>query len=344
VQYRKLVIKAIHEEVKGFKTFTFEDGHGIVYQPGQYLTFVHTTSLEEIRRSYSIISVPQLNDSLAIGVKRIPNGAFSRRLTDHGKPGDILYTTGAAGFFVLPENISDYQQIFFLAAGSGITPIYALIKQCLHFHPHLDVILIYSNASAARTVFHNQLNALQRSFPNTFHLQFLFSDYPHLNKARLNKELLTELLDQFLKTEKSKTVFYTCGPEAYMRMCTYTLQEEKIPKENIRRENFSIEKLHVPKAEPPDKNPHEVKIHYGGAIHEFIVQYPDTILKAARKHNIILPYSCETGRCGNCAAKCLKGKIWLSYNEVLTEKELGSGITLTCVGYPVGGDVELEIV
>jgi ferredoxin len=126
-------------------------------------------------------------------------------------------------------------------------------------------------------------------------------------------------------------------------MCTYTLQEEKVLKENIRRENFSIEKLHPPKAEPPDKDRHEVKIHYGGATHQFTVQYPDTILKSATKHNISLPYSCETGRCGNCAALRVTGKVWLSYNEVLTEKELDNGFTLTCVGYPVGGDVELLI-
>ncbi|MFL5771700.1 MAG: 2Fe-2S iron-sulfur cluster-binding protein [Flavisolibacter sp.] len=71
--------------------------------------------------------------------------------------------------------------------------------------------------------------------------------------------------------------------------------------------------------------------------------YPDTILQSAKKAGITLPYSCETGRCGNCAARCVHGKVWLSYNEVLTEKELEKGLTLTCVGHPVGGDVILNI-
>ena len=55
-----------------------------------------------------------------------------------------------------------------------------------------------------------------------------------------------------------------------------------------------------------------------------------------------MPYSCEAGRCGNCVARCTKGLVWHSYNEVLTEKELKNGLVLTCVGYPVGGDVDLE--
>jgi ring-1,2-phenylacetyl-CoA epoxidase subunit PaaE len=343
VQYKKLVISKIQEEVPGFKTFEFEEGHGISYKSGQYLTFVHTTAQEEIRRSYSIISAPPLNEPLGIGVKRIQNGAFSRILTDRLKPGDILYTVGAGGFFTLPEHMQSYKQIFFLAAGSGITPVYSLIKTSLYLHPYINVVLIYSNASPAKTVFYHELKQLQEMFPENFHPQFLFSNTPDLHMARLNRELLIAFVSMYSKTQKDESLFYICGPEAYMRMCTYTLQEEQVPKENIRRENFSIEKLLPARAMPPDTELHTVRIHYAGAEYQFKVQYPDSILKAAKKLGISLPYSCETGRCGSCAAKCIKGKVWLSYNEVLTEKELANGLTLTCVGHPVGGDALLEI-
>jgi ring-1,2-phenylacetyl-CoA epoxidase subunit PaaE len=128
-----------------------------------------------------------------------------------------------------------------------------------------------------------------------------------------------------------------------MRLCTYTLQEEDVPKENIRRENFIIEKKLPPKAVPPDTETHFVTIEQGEARYHFPSAYPDTILQSAKKQGIELPYSCETGRCGNCAARCTGGKVWLSYNEVLTEKDLAEGLTLTCVGYPVGGDVLLQL-
>jgi ferredoxin-NADP reductase len=343
MQYKKLVISRIHEEVPGFKTFEFEPGHNIVYKAGQYLSFAHRTSLDEIRRSYSIISTPLLNEPLAIGVKRIQNGIFSRILTDRLKPGDVLYTTGAAGFFTLPENIGQYKQVFFFAAGSGITPIYSLIKTCLFLNQDIHVILVYSNATPEKTIFYNELRSLQEMFSNNFQLQFLFSNSLHLNMARMNRELLILFLSQYSTASKEKALFYICGPEAYMRMCTYTLQEQQVPKENIRRENFSIDKPPLPKLLPPDTDAHQVTIHYADAEHNFSVQHPDTILKAAKKHGISLPYSCEAGRCGSCAARCIKGKIWMSYNEVLTEKELSEGLILTCVGFPVGGDVELKI-
>lgn len=341
--YKRLIIEKIQQEVEGFKTFTFKEGHGIHYKAGQYLTFVQKTLHEEIRRSYSITSSPLLNEALSIGIKRIENGMFSRTLIDHAQPGDELITTGAGGFFVLPDDLSTFKQIFFLAAGSGITPIMSLLKTVLHIHPHIHVVLIYSNTSPAKTIFYSALNRLHEKFNNRFQLCYLFSNAANLAKARLNRELLEQLSREHLMAEKDQTLFYLCGPEAYMRMCTYTLQEEKVPKENIRKETFLSPVKAPPQLAPPDKHPRIVTIDYGHERFEFAVQYPDSILQAAKKRQIVLPYSCEVGRCGNCVASCTSGKVWLSYNEVLTEKDLQNGLTLTCVGHPVDGDVTLKI-
>lgn len=341
--YKPVIIDQIHEEIESFKTFTFKGGHGIEYRSGQYITFAKKATQEEVRRSYSIVSSPQLNEPLTIGVRRIENGIFSRELIDHAKIGDELLTTGAGGFFTLPDNTSNIWQIFFLAAGSGITPIYSLLKTVLHFHPHIHVVLIYSNPSPQKTIFFSQLSELKQKFNDRFHLQFLFSNSIDLLMARLNRELLIELTKTHSVCSFDQTLFYLCGPEAYMRMCTYTLQEQNVPKENIRKEDFIIHSKHLPKNAPPDKEPHSVSVQYGNEMYQLNVQYPDSILQAAKKQNISLPYSCEVGRCGNCAAKIIEGKVWLSYNEVLTEKDLQTGLTLTCVGHPIDGDVKLKI-
>ena len=144
--YKTLIIKSIKEEVKDFKTFCFDAD--FTYKAGQYITLVYKLNNEETRRSYSITSSPVLNEPLSIGVKRIENGFFSRKLIDTAKiVNDDLITIGAGGLFVLPDDIANYKQLFFFAAGSGITPIYSLIKTALHQYKHLHVVLIYSNAS-----------------------------------------------------------------------------------------------------------------------------------------------------------------------------------------------------
>ena len=171
--YKPVIIDQIQEEIEGFKTFTFKNGHGIDYKAGQYITFVQQSAHESIRRSYSVVSAPLLNESLTIGVKRIENGAFSRELIDHAKPGDELLTIGAGGLFTLPDDVANIKQLFFLAAGSGITPIYSLLKTVLNFHQHMEVVLIYSNPSPQKTIFFSQLNGLKEKFKDRFQLRFI---------------------------------------------------------------------------------------------------------------------------------------------------------------------------
>ncbi|HEU4469764.1 MAG TPA: ferredoxin--NADP reductase [Flavisolibacter sp.] len=339
--YRTIRISEIREEVSQFKLFIFEEGHGLFYKAGQYLTLVRLLGKEEIRRSYSIVSSPLLEEPLSIGVKRIENGFFSRELFDRAKPGDLLETTGVGGLFTLPADINSFDQLFFFAAGSGITPVYSLLRTALHAYPRINTVLVYSNSSPGSTIFLEPLKTLQTQFGDRLKLQLLFSNSENLSHARLHRLYLFELLDRFLAKSR-RTVFYVCGPEAYMRMCIYSLQEWGIPSSLIRKENFLIPSHHS-FVQPPDKNSYVAGIWYGGQRHDVTVTYPDTILRAAKKSGLVLPYSCEAGRCGNCVALCKKGRVWHAYNEVLTEKELSEGFILTCTAHPQGGNVELEI-
>ncbi|HEY0066426.1 MAG TPA: ferredoxin--NADP reductase [Flavisolibacter sp.] len=342
-EYKTIIITEVREVVKGFKAFVFEEGHGIRWKAGQYLTLVRQEGGEEIRRSYSIIASPELDEPLGIGVKRVENGVFSRRLVDEARPGDRLLTTGTGGLFILPDNLPDYSQVFFFAAGSGITPVFSLLKTLLHTHASTRAVLVFSNPSPGKTIFYEELKLLEQQFPERFRLLFLFSNSPNLRYARLYREHLLELLQEHNALPPEQCLFYVCGPEAYMRMCIYTLREQGVPPENIKRENFITYNAKPPKAEPPDKNAYSVTIRSQGTVFQFTSAYPDTILSAAKKQGIILPYSCEAGRCGNCAARCLHGNVWMSYNEVLTPRDLQSGLILTCTGYPVGGNVVLEV-
>lgn len=341
--YITLRIRELADEVPGFKTVVFEDGHHIDYKAGQYLTFIKQLGNKEIRRSYSITSSPALNEPLSIGIKRIDNGIFSRWFIDTAKPGDTVQTIGSGGFFVLPDDVNSYKQLFFFAAGSGITPMFSLIKTALVQYPTLELVLIYSNHSHSSAVYLRHLEALQQQYAGRLHAVFLFSNTPQLVKARLHKELIVEILDEFAVSHRDKMLCYICGPENYMRMCTYTLEEAAIPPANIRRETFIVDKNPKINLAPPDKASHKATLIKAGRETEFLVTYPDSILKSAKKAGLQLPYSCETGKCGSCVARCVEGRVWHSYNEVLTEADLAKGLVLTCVGHPIYGDIRLEM-
>jgi len=344
--YKRIVVQDVISETKDVKTFQllYEDGTPLKYEAGQFITFIFPKhdQQEEDRRSYSFSTTPGLDDTPAITLKRVENGEYSRKLIDRTKPGDVLLTIGASGYFTLPENIKDYKRFIFLAAGSGITPIYSLIKDILHHHPTVEVVLIYSNREPSETIFHKQLTNLQTRYSNRFTIEFLFSTTPNLLRARLSKWLLEVLLKKYTAGDYHQTLFYLCGPYDYMRMATIVLQTEGVPSDNIRKEHYAIHKP-VRKNEPPDKETHRVEIRMNGNVYTFETQFPETILQHAKKMNIPLAYSCESGQCGTCAATCTQGKVWMWNNDVLVDAEVEKGRVLTCTGYPIEGDIVLEL-
>ncbi|MDB5252880.1 MAG: ferredoxin--NADP reductase [Flaviaesturariibacter sp.] len=336
--YRSLRVTDAYEETPGFRIIRFGDGHGISYEPGQYLTLVRIEAGEEVRRSYSILSLPSEGESLAIGVKRVANGLFSRWLVDTVTIGDEVTTTGAAGFFTLPEKVHDGESLVFFAAGSGITPVYALVRRALACFPEALVVLAYSSPSAEQTPFLSELALLAKQYLNRIRIDHFFSNERDLSRARLHREEIRRYASRY----GSRSWYFACGPESYLRLCTYTLQESGVARDRIRRENFGVEGLKQPVALPPDKEDRIVMIRWNGEERSVLVRYPESILRACKKAGINLPYSCEAGRCGQCVARCTRGKVWLAANEVLTDTELEKGLVLTCVGHPAGGPVTLE--
>lgn len=338
----QLIIQEKIQETADAASFKLQaaDGNPVHYKAGQFITLLFATPFGEKRRSYSFSSSPQLMETPAITVKKIPNGEFSRKLVEQAKPGYILTASAVSGLFTLPEKIEAGQQYFFFAAGSGITPCYSLIKSLLHASECL-VVLIYSNRDIPSTIFYNELVALQEQFKDRFVIRFLFSELFDVYNSRLGKWLLPQLLEQYRKKEKKQIECYVCGPWDYMQMVQLTLLNEDISLQQIHKENFStLPRLQKPK--PPDTASHQVQFSYFDAVTNLTVQYPNSILAAAKAAGIPLPYSCEAGRCGSCVATCTSGNVWMAYNEVLMEEEIAAGRFLCCQAYPVGGDVKVQ--
>ena len=338
----ELTIAAIIQETDDVKSFVFEKHEAIHYAAGQYLTFIFHINGVELRRSYSIASSPITGEPLQITFKRIPNGAVSRLLFDHYKAGDRMITTGAAGFFILPPHQQTVTRLFFFAAGSGIVPIFSMIKTALHEKHYQQVILIYSSRSAKKTIFHNELKQLLEENPGRLLIEFLFSISFDLRDARLNNLAMEKLIERYTIVPGENSFYFLCGPLSYMRMIEFELRTSGVSAERIRKEHFVTSKP-LRNNTPPDTSRHLVTLHMNQRIYTMEVQYPVSILSEAKKHQIPIPYSCEAGKCGNCSARCLEGKVWTLYNEVLTEEDLRKGIVLTCNSFPVEGDVVLSI-
>lgn len=340
---KQIRISKIITETSYSKSFILETtaGNLFTYRAGQFMTFIFEGPFGEQRRNYSLSSAPTIGESPTITIKRVTNGIFSRQLIERAQPGDYLTTIGPGGFFILPGDLYHYDQLFLFAAGSGITPIFSLLKTALHNFPRLLVVLIYSNRSEDDTIFFSSLREWQEMYPGRFKIEWLFSNAGNYKRARLSNSLLKSFLASYIESPLQSCLFYMCGPVDYMRMIDITLHSAGVPTPNIHREAFTIPQL-APIVTPPDECSRSVKVTIEGNEYDFVVPYPLTILQAARKAGIELPFSCEAGRCGTCAARCVSGQVWMRSNEVLTDENIRMGLVLTCTGHPFYTDIELK--
>ncbi len=338
ITFRIINIRA--ETPESFTFFLQEvNGKTITYKAGQFLTLLLNINGREIRRSYSLSSAPSVDKNLSITIKRISNGEVSRYLTDHLKEGDLINTLLPAGRFTI--NNYDEELFCFIVAGSGINPAYSIIKHSLNHSGGQKIVLIYQNKNEQTAMFRKELLLLQEGYKNKFTIIGLFSQPAnhHLLPKRLNNYLLGQIVKEHIQTPSVQ--FYLCGPAIFMKMAEFTLKTLRYDPLKIFKENFVIDTPPAP-AFMIDPEPRNVTIYLKQNQYRLQVKYPQSILQAALQHQVLLPYSCRGGRCSTCTVRLLSGKIKMSINDVLTEKDIEAGLTLTCVGY-AETDVVLQV-
>src|SRR5918997_6245261 len=131
------------------------------YEAGQFLTFRVEVEVEPLLRCYSMSSSPAVDDELQVTVKRVPGGAVSNRMIDRLRPGAVVEVTRPAGVFCLAPGDGD---IVAFSAGSGITPIFSLLKTALAVTDR-RVRLLYANRDRDAVIFRDQLDALVEQHP-----------------------------------------------------------------------------------------------------------------------------------------------------------------------------------
>ncbi|MEZ0542363.1 2Fe-2S iron-sulfur cluster-binding protein [Fibrella arboris] len=345
----QLLITGILPETSAAVSYFLEPvgGGDISYRAGQFLTLLIARQGHVVRRSYSLSSAP--DEPLRLTIKRVPNGEISRHLLDTLRVGDVLATLPAAGrFTVAADQPGD---LVLLGAGSGINPLFSILKDVLRHQPDRRVTLLYSNTSEADIIFYNELADWQATYPARFRLIHLLT-HPvtrHVGRqGRLNNLLLESLLPDLIgASDRDALRFYICGPGDYMRMVQFTLLVNGIQADAIRKENFVVETAVVDAALgtlPPEATvDRTVRLAFRGQPINLNVPARTSVLQAALAAGVSLPYSCRGGRCSTCLARCVSGKVYMTINDVLTDRDLREGWVLTCTGYPLTDTVELAL-
>lgn len=349
-----LKVKDVTPETADAVTITFWHplNEVIRYQPGQFLTFLVNVEGEKVRRSYSMASSPHVDASLSVTIKRLPGGKVSNYLADHVKTDSILESLEPMGTFTPALTPSNEKLYVLIGAGSGITPLFSMLKSILHVEPKSRIWLIYGNRNQASIVYKAHLDAIAQVHANRVRVTHVLSQ-PTSGwtgaEGRVNQHVLTQLLDELPPADRQTLQAYMCGPDGLMDEARKALTMLNIPVENVHRESYGTATTDAAVGEvvedsaAGDSGSPEVTILYEGSEYKFAVAPHQTILEAALDLDIDLPYSCQAGMCTACLGKCVAGTVKLDEEEGLSPAELKAGYVLTCVAHPASTGVVIEI-
>lgn len=134
------------------------------YRAGQY---VRLYLKPETSRCYSLASVPELDEYLELHIRKIPGGAVSGWVHEHLAPGDQVMIGDALGDCVYDRQWRD-RRLLLLGTGSGLAPLYGIIRDALHQQHTGDIWLYHGSVVVEGLYYQSALRALAARFPN-FH-------------------------------------------------------------------------------------------------------------------------------------------------------------------------------
>ncbi len=328
-------------------TIYFENvaGSTVFYKPGQFLTFLLNLKGNEVRRSYSLCTVPVKDKHPAVAVKRVANGLGSNYLIDHLKIGDVLESMHPTGIFVPELSLSNKKEYFLIAAGSGISPLFSILQTILLKEPKSIINLIFSNRNEASIIFKTKLDDLELDYQDRLKVVHILTK-PTVNwqgfRGRINEQLLKDLISELNQFPKTDALFFLCGPTDFMATAERTIKELGFKTSAIKKEEFSTTNL-MKDAKNEIGEEKQVKILYQNQEHEFLLAAGKSILEGAQENGIRLPYSCTNGFCTACIGTCIEGEVDISRSDVLSENEKKQGLILTCIGRPISSKVVVKI-
>src|SRR4051812_7427254 len=350
-RFHKLAVNDLRRESADAVSLTFAIPQELKadydFAPGQYLTLRTTVDGEEVRRSYSICSGPD-DGELRIAVKRVDGGAFSSWAADELKAGDQLDVMTPTGRFGTAHAPGEARVYAGFAAGSGITPILSIMKGVLAREPNSRFFLFYGNRSTGGMLFREALEELKDRFMQRLSVFHVISGEEQdiaILHGRLDGEKVRVLLRSLVPASSVDHVFI-CGPAGMSEDIEATCRDIGIAEDWIHVERFVSEfggkprpKAVVQVTAPPKA---VASLIIDGKRREVPVADDESILDAALRAGMDLPFACKGGMCSTCRAKLVEGDARMEVNYSLEPWELKAGFILTCQARPVSDKVVVD--
>ncbi|MBD3887174.1 sterol desaturase family protein [Phormidium tenue FACHB-886] len=226
--YRTLKISKIVSETPETASIYFEpeDKNFYNYLPGQHINLRIKVEGKVYYRIFSLSSSPVVDNFLRITVKK--HGVATNHLATVARAGDeiqALYPWGNFNVWLASDQAKNYLMI---AGGSGITPLYSMIRSILAKEKNSKVTLLYANKSKETAIFLKEIKELGNKFKNFTALDFVSS------QERLDRDILAQCLQNQMNPE-----IYISGPSRLKASVKAYLEDLGVSKDQLHEEDFA---------------------------------------------------------------------------------------------------------
>lgn len=304
------------------------------YLPGQFITLAFIVDGVKHHRSYSLCSDGSPEWPWEITVKR--EGLLSRILCDTVVPGAILQASAPHGTFTLPEPLDPQAPLIFVAAGSGITPIYGMLRAIasLPLDQRPPVQLHYAGRDPSELIFAGELARLDPA-------EYWLRQWHYLSGhgLRLTPGRLLEFVERS-GADPDAADWYICAPEKLKHNLARALHARRVPPTRVHMEVFASPKARVPVPSRRANGSQQptpyarLRLAESGGILD--AQPGETLLETLEWHGYQHPFSCRAGACGECKLRVLAGHVAPTGSGMLTPDERSAGYVLGCIAQPHG--------
>jgi ring-1,2-phenylacetyl-CoA epoxidase subunit PaaE len=330
------------------------------FEPGQHVAVRARLADRELRRTYSIID-PDAGGHLRLGVRVQPAGGLSHYLAHELPLGEAVEALVPTGRFVYRADAG--RSLLAVAGGSGITPILSIIAAALERDAASQVVLLYGNRSVAHTMFVEELLALKNRFLGRFAVHFFMSREPQeieILNGRIDAQRLEALAGRLYDPGALDAV-YCCGPGDLVDGCRSAMAKLGVAAP-VHFERFATaaarnvaamapaatsrandDSAAAPAAGATTGHTATITVIQDGRRRRFTMGADDeSVLAAAERAGLELPYSCRAGVCSTCRVKVLHGEFTMTHNVALEDWELAAGFALACQLRPAGTALDLS--
>lgn len=345
--FHRLRVSATRAETERATSLLFEVPEGLRetfrWKAGQHVTLRFRLGGEEVRRPYSISDKPE-GGLLRVTVKRHEGGLVSNHMNDRVAAGDLVEVMPPFGGFYLEPDPRARRTYYFFGAGSGITPLFAMIGSVLASEPHSVARLAYGNVDAGSVIFREDLARMVEGSEGRLLVRHVLSSpsrrssFSRWRRGRIDAGCVADLINEHPPYAQD-TRYYVCGPGGMNAAVRRALLDIDVPDTRIHMESYGP-------VEPPDDSVEgvaaEATVRLGGATLTVPVAAGQSVLDATRAANETPPYSCESGVCGACRARLRRGRVHLRARMALTDADVSRGAILTCQALPITPRLTVE--